>query len=168
MHRERTTRYICNRYRRNFATTVFFKGFQKAAVSKTLCSRAKQVLPTNNFNQFAEIKERNRMRNVNEYRSSGSSPPRLTNQVQLSDGVIQKEETRAAVTIKAKEGRSEQQEKKSARRLLTPDQAAEYLNCSTITVRRLIWDGRLPSVKWDRRQRLDILDLERFVEDHKN
>ena len=108
------------------------------------------------------------MRHVNEYRSSGSSPPRLTNQVQLSDGVVQKEETKAAVTIKAKEGRLEQQEKKSARRLLNPDQAAEYLNCSTITVRRLIWDGRLPSVKWDRRQRLDIRDLERFVEDHKN
>ena len=108
------------------------------------------------------------MRHVNEYRSSGSSPPRFTNQVQLSDAAAQKEETKAAASIKAKEGRSEQQENKSARRLLTPDQAAEYLSCSTITVRRLIWDGRLPSVKWDRRQRLDILDLERFVEDHKN
>jgi len=107
------------------------------------------------------------MSEVNEYRGSGSSPPRFKKHLHLSDAVAQKEETKTAETLKVKEGRSDQQQKTSARRLLSPGQAAEYLNCSTVSVRRLIWDGRLPSVKWDRRQRLDIRDIERFVEDHK-
>lgn len=52
-------------------------------------------------------------------------------------------------------------------RLLTLSQAAGYLNCSVVTVRRLIWSGQLPIVQWDRRQRLDPRDLERFVDQHK-
>ena len=57
---------------------------------------------------------------------------------------------------------------KPTKRLLMLTEAAVYLNCSVITVRRLIWTGRLPVVSWDRRQRLDLSDLEDFVEQHKN
>ncbi len=54
-----------------------------------------------------------------------------------------------------------------AQRLLTLAEASEYLNCALVTVRRLIWAGRLPVVQWDRRQRLDVRDLEAFVDQNK-
>ncbi len=59
------------------------------------------------------------------------------------------------------------QAKLSVKRLLTLPEAAGYLNCSLVTVRRLIWAGHLPIVRWDRRQRVDTCDLEKFVEQHK-
>ena len=59
------------------------------------------------------------------------------------------------------------QTRHETRRLLTVAETAAYLNCSPLTVRRLIWDCKLPAVKWDRRPRVDTRDLERFVERHK-
>ena len=53
------------------------------------------------------------------------------------------------------------------KRLVTLAEAAAYLGCANITVRRLIWNGLLPVVRWDRRQRVDIRDLEKFVMQHK-
>lgn len=55
----------------------------------------------------------------------------------------------------------------TVKRLLTLPETAGYLNCSVITVRRLIWTGSLAVVRWDRRQRVDIRDLEQFIEQHK-
>ena len=52
-------------------------------------------------------------------------------------------------------------------RLLCLQQAAAYLGCSVVTIRRLIWNGELPVVRWDRRQRVDMRDLEEFVAHHK-
>ena len=59
------------------------------------------------------------------------------------------------------------QAKTTTKRLLTVPETASYLNCSLITVRRLIWAGRLPAVRWDRRIRIDIRDLERFIEENR-
>lgn len=59
------------------------------------------------------------------------------------------------------------QAKSTTKRLLTVPETASYLNCSLITVRRLIWAGCLPTVRWDRRQRVDTRDLERFIEQNK-
>lgn len=59
------------------------------------------------------------------------------------------------------------QAKTTTKRLLTVPETANYLNCSLVTVRRLIWAGHLPTVRWDRRQRVDTRDLERFIEQHK-
>ena len=55
----------------------------------------------------------------------------------------------------------------ATKRLLTVPETANYLNCSLVTVRRLIWAGHLPIVRWDRRQRVDTRDLEKFIEQHK-
>jgi len=49
-------------------------------------------------------------------------------------------------------------------RLLTLPESAKYLACSVVTVRRLIWQNELPAVRWDRRVRVDLHDLEDFVE----
>ena len=95
---------------------------------------------------------------VNEYRSSGMSPP----------GTSQTISGTAEISASNGLGSKPRLTGKSKGRLLTLPETAEYLNCSLVTVRRLIWDGRLPSVKWDRRLRLDIRDLEQFVENHKN
>ena len=59
------------------------------------------------------------------------------------------------------------QAKTTTKRLLTVPETANYLNCPPITVRRLIWAGHLPTVRWDRRQRVDTRDLEKFIEQHK-
>ncbi len=59
------------------------------------------------------------------------------------------------------------QAKTTLKRLLTVPETASYLNCSLVTVRRLIWAGHLPMVRWDRRQRVDTRDLEKFIEQHK-
>jgi len=52
-------------------------------------------------------------------------------------------------------------------RLLTLPESAKYLACSVVTVRRLIWQSELPAVRWDRRVRVDLHDLEDFVERNK-
>ena len=54
------------------------------------------------------------------------------------------------------------------KRLYTlPEEAAEYLGRSTWSVRRLIWDGVLPSVRVHRRVHLDVADMENLIEQSK-
>jgi len=50
------------------------------------------------------------------------------------------------------------------RRLLSLNEAATWLGVSTTTVRRLMWSGKLPSVRILRRIRIDIRDLDQFIE----
>jgi len=51
--------------------------------------------------------------------------------------------------------------------LLTIKEAAVYLGRSVCGVRELIWAGKLPYVRFDRRIHLDINDLEKFIEENK-
>jgi excisionase family DNA binding protein len=48
-------------------------------------------------------------------------------------------------------------------------QASEYLNLGLWTVRRLVWEGEIPVVRFcaGRKQFIDRNDIERFIEDHK-
>ena len=52
-------------------------------------------------------------------------------------------------------------------RLLTVEQAAEYLGRSKGAVEHMVALGKLPRVKSDRRVFIDIRDLDVWVEDHK-
>ncbi|WKZ34026.1 MAG: helix-turn-helix domain-containing protein [Thermodesulfobacteriota bacterium] len=52
-------------------------------------------------------------------------------------------------------------------RLLSIEQAAIYLGRTPGAVRELIYKGRLPMVKLDRRIHLDLNDLDRIIEQHK-
>jgi len=53
------------------------------------------------------------------------------------------------------------------KRLLTVSEAGQYLGRSVPAIRELIWAGHLPVVKLGRRVHLDLLDLDKFVEQHK-
>ncbi len=53
------------------------------------------------------------------------------------------------------------------RRLLSLEEAATYLGRTIWGVRELVWKGKLPAVRIDRRVQLDIRDLEKFIEAHK-
>ena len=52
-------------------------------------------------------------------------------------------------------------------RLLTVEQAANYLGRSKSSVQHLIADGVLPTVRHDRRVFLDVEDLSRWIEQAK-
>lgn len=54
-----------------------------------------------------------------------------------------------------------------SKRLLTAEQAAEYLGLATWTVRQWASMGRLPKVKLGRSLRFDISDLEKVIEEGK-
>ncbi len=56
---------------------------------------------------------------------------------------------------------------KSTRRLLTVGEAAAYLGRTVGGVREMIYSGKLPAVKIDRRVQLDIRDLERLIDENK-
>jgi len=53
-------------------------------------------------------------------------------------------------------------------RLLDCKQAAQMLSVSTFTVRRLVWSGTLPHVMVGRLVRLDLSDLEKWIEANKH
>lgn len=53
------------------------------------------------------------------------------------------------------------------KRLLNVDETAEYLGVSDAAVYNLVSDRRLAPVKIDRRNRFDIADLERLIEESK-
>ena len=53
------------------------------------------------------------------------------------------------------------------KRLYSVTEAAEYLGRSVWSVRELIWGGKLPCVKVGRRIHLDIVDLDRWIEQNK-
>ena len=52
-------------------------------------------------------------------------------------------------------------------RLLTVEQAATYLGRSKASVQHMVSDGSLPTVRSDRRVFLDVLDLDRWIAQHK-
>jgi len=52
-------------------------------------------------------------------------------------------------------------------RLLDCKQAAQMLSVSTFTIRRLVWSGTLPHVMVGRLVRLDLHDLEAWIESSK-
>ena len=52
-------------------------------------------------------------------------------------------------------------------RLLTIKQASVYLGRSIPALRELIWKGKLPFVRVDRRIHLDIKDLDLWIEQNK-
>jgi excisionase family DNA binding protein len=54
------------------------------------------------------------------------------------------------------------------RRLITLAEAADLLGMSTVSVRRLIWAGKLPVVRLTRRIQIDARDLERLVDQSKS
>jgi excisionase family DNA binding protein len=54
-----------------------------------------------------------------------------------------------------------------SKRLLTVKETAEYLSRSVLAVRELMYRGRLPFVKFDRRIYFDIRDLDQVIEQHK-
>ena len=49
-------------------------------------------------------------------------------------------------------------------RLLTPDEAAQYLSVSQRTVKRLVAEGNLRAYKVQRSMRFRLKDLEAYVE----
>ena len=52
-------------------------------------------------------------------------------------------------------------------RLLTVEQAATYLGRTKASVQHMVSDGSLPTVRSDRRVFLDVLDLDRWITQHK-
>ncbi|MGE3152143.1 MAG: helix-turn-helix domain-containing protein [Nitrospiraceae bacterium] len=54
-----------------------------------------------------------------------------------------------------------------AKRLYTLAEAAAYLGRSTWSVRRLIWDGALPSVRAGGRVHVDVRDMDEFIDRNK-
>jgi excisionase family DNA binding protein len=53
------------------------------------------------------------------------------------------------------------------RRLLDPPRAAEYLACSVRTFQELVWNGSIPRVRIGNLMRVDVRDLDRFIEERK-
>ncbi len=56
---------------------------------------------------------------------------------------------------------------KPVKRLYNLPEAAVYLGRSTWSVRRLIWDGQLPSVRAGGRVHVDVQDMDQFIERNK-
>ena len=52
-------------------------------------------------------------------------------------------------------------------RLLTVDQAAVYIGRTKEAVQHMISSSKLPAVRSDRRVFVDVLDLDRWIEDNK-
>lgn len=53
------------------------------------------------------------------------------------------------------------------KRLLSVQEASIYIGRSIPALRELIWAGRLPIVKTDRRIFLDVLDLDKWIDQNK-
>ncbi len=56
---------------------------------------------------------------------------------------------------------------KLLKRLYNLSEASVYLGRSTWSVRRLIWDGALPSVRAGGRVHVDVRDMDQFIERNK-
>ena len=52
-------------------------------------------------------------------------------------------------------------------RLLSVKEAATYLGRSVPSIRELIWAGSLPIVREGRRIHLDLIDLEKWIQERK-
>lgn len=56
---------------------------------------------------------------------------------------------------------------KPPKRLFTIAEAGTYLGRSSWSIRRLIWNGELPSVRAGGRVHIDVRDMDDFIEKHK-
>lgn len=56
----------------------------------------------------------------------------------------------------------------TGRRLLTVDEAAEYLGYTPAAIRHMVAKGQLPAVRNGRTVRFDVVDLDCWIEEHKN
>ncbi len=54
-----------------------------------------------------------------------------------------------------------------SKRLYSINEASIYLGRSVWAVREMLWAGKLPFIKDGRRILLDILDLEKWIDQHK-
>jgi len=66
-------------------------------------------------------------------------------------------------TINGEKGQSN----KPAKRLYSIREGAAYIGRTVAAMREVIWAGKIPIVRFDRRIYLDIRDLERFIEQNK-
>ena len=53
------------------------------------------------------------------------------------------------------------------RRLIDIKKAATYLGRTEIAVREMVWAGKIPHIRADRRVMLDIGDLDRWIESNR-
>jgi len=65
--------------------------------------------------------------------------------------------------VKGDRGQSD----RPAKRLYSLGEAAGYLGRTVGAIREIIWAGKIPIVRFDRKICLDIRDLERFIEQNK-
>ena len=56
---------------------------------------------------------------------------------------------------------------RSTKRLYALAEAGTYLGRSTWSIRRLIWNGDLPSVRAGGRVHVDVRDMDEFIDKHK-
>jgi excisionase family DNA binding protein len=56
---------------------------------------------------------------------------------------------------------------KPMKRLFTLSEAGVYLGRSTWSVRRLIWNGKLPAVRVGGRVHVDLRDMDNLIENNK-
>lgn len=61
-----------------------------------------------------------------------------------------------------------QKRERPAKRLLSIKETAQYLGHSEWTVREMLWAGKIPSVRFNRKIMVDIEDLDRLIEDSKS
>jgi len=80
---------------------------------------------------------------------------------------LEAEEVEAIATRVAAKLRASSESTRIAPRLLSIEQAGEFLSRSAHSVRHLIKAGKLPKVKIDGRIFLDIRDLDRIIEKSK-
>jgi hypothetical protein len=80
---------------------------------------------------------------------------------------LEAEEVEAIATGVAAKLRASSESTRIAPRLLSIEQAGEFLSRSAHSVRHLIKAGKLPKVKIDGRIFLDIRDLDRIIEKSK-
>lgn len=57
---------------------------------------------------------------------------------------------------------------KIPKRLYSIDEAGTYLGRSACAVRELVWKGRLPAVRFDRRIFIDVRDLDALIDKNKH
>ncbi len=56
---------------------------------------------------------------------------------------------------------------KGRQRLFSVCEAAEYIGRTETAVREMVWNGKLPHIRTDRRVMLDIRDLDRWIDQNR-
>ncbi len=56
---------------------------------------------------------------------------------------------------------------KGRQRLFSVCQAAEYIGRTETAVREMVWNGKLPHIRTDRRVMFDIRDLDRWIDENR-